>query len=131
VWCALLGPRIKTAATITLVIVFGLIVVQQWDVLRASFGRLMAIVVAMNLLSITLGLAICKIGRLSRRETIAISVEHLIRQEGTAIFVAVTLLHRHDMSLPMIINTFIGMVLCLSLLALVRRIRPADRVVAV
>jgi bile acid:Na+ symporter, BASS family len=131
VWCALLGPRIKTAATITLVIVFGLIVVQQWDVLRASFGRLMTIVVAMNLLSITLALAICKIGRLSRRETIAISVEHLIRQEGTAIFVAVTLLHRHDMSLPMIINTFIGMVLCLSLLALVRRIRPADRVVAV
>jgi BASS family bile acid:Na+ symporter len=114
-----------------LVIVFGLIVVQQWDVLRASFGRLMVIVVAMNLLSITLALAICKIGRLSRRETIAISVEHLIRQEGTAIFVAVTLLHRHDMSLPMIINTFIGMVLCLSLLALVRRIRSADRVVAV
>ena len=43
-WCALLGPPIKTTATTTLVIVFGLIVAQQWPELRASFGTLMAIV---------------------------------------------------------------------------------------
>ena len=36
-------------------------------------------------------------------------MEHIVRQEATAIFVAVTLLGRNDMSLPMIINTFIGM----------------------
>lgn len=123
-WCALLGPRIKTVATTTLVIVFLLIVMQQWAVLRASFGTLMAIVVAMNLTAITVALTICKLGRLTRRETIAIAVEHMIRQEGTAIFVAVTLLRRHDMSLPMIINTFIGMALCMTFFAVVRRYRP-------
>jgi BASS family bile acid:Na+ symporter len=130
-WCALLGPRIKTAATTTLVIVFGMIVVQQWPVLKASFGTLMAIVVAMNLGAITVALTICKIGRLTRRETIAIAVEHMIRQEGTAIFVAVTLLHRHDMSIPMIINTFIGMALCMTFFAVARRFRPATAVVTV
>jgi BASS family bile acid:Na+ symporter len=124
-WGREFGPRIKTAATAALVVVFAMIVVQQWAVLRASFGTLMAIVVAMNLAAITVGLTVCKLGRLTRRETIAIAVEHMIRQEGTAIFVAVTLLHRHDMSLPMIINTFIGMALCMTFFAVARRFRPA------
>jgi len=128
-WCAILGPRIKTAATTTLVIVFGMIVVQQWSVVRASFGTLMAIVVAMNLASITVGLTICKLGRVTRGETIAIAVEHMIRQEATAIFVAVTLLHRHDMSLPMIINTFIGMALCMTFFAVRRYLYPANGIV--
>ncbi|MDB6041597.1 MAG: hypothetical protein JWM63_148 [Gammaproteobacteria bacterium] len=128
-WWPLLGPRIKTAATTILVFVFGLITVQQWPVLRASFGTLLAIVVAMNLTAITIALTISRIGRLTRRETIAVTVEHMIRQEGTAIFVAVTLLHRHDMSLPMIINTFIGMALCMTFFAVTRRIRPANGII--
>jgi bile acid:Na+ symporter, BASS family len=130
-WCIQFGPRIKAGATATLVIVFGMIVVQQWPVLRASFGMLMAIVVAMNVAAVAVALAICGLGRLSRRETIAIAVEHMIRQEGTAIFVAVTLLHHHDMSLPMIINTFIGMALCMTFFAVARRIRPANGAVTI
>lgn len=130
-WCNQFGPRIKAAATATLVTVFGMIVVQQWPVLRASFGTLMAIVAAMNVAAVVVALAICGLGRLTRRETIAIAVEHMIRQEGTAIFVAVTLLHRHDMSLPMIINTFIGMALCMTYFAVARRILPVDGAVTV
>lgn len=117
-----IAPRVKTVATVVLVTVFAMIVVQQYPVLKQSFGRLMAIVVAMNVASITVALLISKLGRLSKRQTIAVSVEHLIRQEGTAIFVAVSLLHRQDMSLPMIINTFIGMALCLSFFAVMRRL---------
>jgi bile acid:Na+ symporter, BASS family len=130
-WCALLGPPVKKVATTALVIIFLMITVQQWAVLRASFGTLLAIVVAMNVTAITLAVAISKIGRLTRAETTAIAVEHMIRQEGTAIFVAVTLLHRHDMSLPMIINTFIGMALCMTFFAITRRHRPANGIVAV
>lgn len=130
-WCALLGPPIKTATTVTLVIVFLMITVQQWPVLRASFGRLLAIVVATNLMSVTVAVTISKIGRLTRPETISVVVEHMIRQEGTAIFVAVTLLHRHDMSLPMIINTFIGMALCMIFFAVTARRSSAPSVVAV
>jgi BASS family bile acid:Na+ symporter len=122
---ALLGPKIKSAASIVLVVVFAMIVVQQFGVLRASFGRLMAIVVGMNLSAIAIALTLCKLGKLTRRETIAVSIEHMIRQEGTAIFVAVTLLHREDMSMPMIINTFLGMALCLIFVAIVTRRRAA------
>jgi BASS family bile acid:Na+ symporter len=129
-WCARFTPPLKTVATATLVIVFGMIVVQQWPELRASFGTLMAIVIAMNLMAITVALTICKLGRLTRRETISVAVEHMIRQESTAIFVAVTLLHRHDMSMPMIINTFIGMALCMTFFAVASRLRSSGGIVA-
>jgi len=128
-WCVVFGKPIKAVSTTTLVIVFGMIVVQQWPVLRSSFGKLMAIVVAMNLIAIAVALTICKVGRLNRRETIAIAVEHMIRQESTAIFVAVTLLHRHDMSMPMIINTFIGMALCMTFFAVKSRLYPVRGIV--
>jgi BASS family bile acid:Na+ symporter len=125
------GPKIKTVATAVLVVVFGMIVVQQFGVLKASFGRLMAIVIAMNLSAIAIALLVCKLGRFNRRETIAVSVEHMIRQEGTAIFVAVTLLHREDMSMPMIINTFLGMACCLMFVTIVTRLRaPAPNLIA-
>ena len=129
-WSAILGPRVKTVATAVLVLVFCMITVQQWEVLRASFGRLLAIVVGMNLTAIAVALTLCKLGRLTRRETVAVAVEHMIRQEGTAIFVAVTLLHRHDMSLPMIINTFIGMAACIAFFAVTGR-RSSSNAVAV
>jgi BASS family bile acid:Na+ symporter len=122
-WAERLAPGVKTVATVVLVIVFAMITVQQFGVLRAAFGRLMAIVVAMNLSAIALALVVSRLGRLTRRETIAVSVEHMIRQEGTAIFVAVTLLHREDMSMPMIINTFLGMACCLVFVTLVTRRR--------
>ncbi len=126
----MLGPPIKAGTTVALVVIFLMITLQQWPVLRASFGRLLAIVVATNLMSVTVAVTISKLGRLTRPETIAVAVEHMIRQEGTAIFVAVTLLHRHDMSLPMIINTFIGMALCMTFFAVTARRDSAARIVA-
>jgi BASS family bile acid:Na+ symporter len=124
-WATRLGPRIKTVATLVLTVVFALIVVQNFGVLKASFGPLMAIVIGMNLAAIAIALAVCKLGRLTRKETIAVSIEHMIRQEATAIFVAVSLLHREDMSMPMIINTFLGMGLCLIFVSVVRRRQAA------
>jgi len=79
----------------------------------------------MNLSAIAIALIVCKLGRLTRKETIAVSIEHMIRQEATAIFVAVSLLHREDMSMPMIINTFLGMALCLIFVSVVRRRQAA------
>jgi BASS family bile acid:Na+ symporter len=124
-WSTRLGPKIKTVATLVLTVVFALIVVQNYGVLKASFGPLMAIVIAMNLSAIAIALIVCKLGRLTRKETIAVSIEHMIRQEATAIFVAVSLLHREDMSMPMIINTFLGMALCLIFVSVVRRRQAA------
>ncbi len=46
---------------------------------------------------------------------------------STAIYVAVSLLHRNDMSLPMILNTFVGMAFCVTF---VSNCAPPPRVAA-
>jgi BASS family bile acid:Na+ symporter len=116
-----LEPRVKSVATSVLVGVFALIVAQQWATLTASFGIVLAIVVAMNLANLAIAYLVCALGRLQRADRVAIAMEHIVRQEGTAIFVAVTLLHRSDMSLPMIVNTFIGMAIGIPAVARLRR----------
>ncbi len=114
------GSLIKAISTAVLVIVFGMIVVQQWDTLRQSFGIVLSIVVIMNILNVSLALLVSWIGKLDRADRTALTMEHIVRQEATAIFVAVTLLHRNDMSLPMIVNTFIGMAVGIPLVTWLR-----------
>jgi bile acid:Na+ symporter, BASS family len=115
------APVIKRAATTLLVVLFGMIIVQQIDTLRSAFGPLLAIVLAMNVVNAVIAQVVASLAKVRRAERIAISVEHLIRQEATAIYVAVSLLHRNDMSLPMIINTFVGMAFCVTFVSMMRR----------
>lgn len=113
-------PAIKTVSTIILVVVFGMIVAQQWDTLRQSGAGILAIVVAMNVVNVGLALLVSALGHLPGEDRIAIAMEHIVRQEGTAIFVAVNLLGRNDMSLPMIVNTTLGMVIGIPAVAWLR-----------
>lgn len=115
------GGRLKTAATTLLTAIFGLVVIAELPTLRQSFGVVLTMVVGMNAVNLLIALGVSYIGRLDRPERVAIVMEHLIRQEATAIYVAVTLLGRTDMSLPMIVNTFVGMALSVAFLAYLRR----------
>ncbi|HKU14341.1 MAG TPA: bile acid:sodium symporter [Steroidobacteraceae bacterium] len=119
-------PYIKQGSTIALCIIFGLIVVDNLNTLRSSFGIVLGMVVGMNAANLTLALLLSRIGRVSREERIAITIEHLIRQEATAIYVAVTILGRTDMSLPMIINTFVGMFACVIFVGVMKRRRARE-----
>lgn len=114
-------PIIKQAGTILLVAIFLLIVWQNLDTLRSSMGVIALMVLGMNVANLLLALLVSRIGRLRPEERTAVVIEHLIRQEATAIYVAVTLLGRTDMSLPMIINTFIGMFFCVIFVSAMKR----------
>ena len=112
---------VKNVGTATLVVIFGLIIVDNLDTLREALGLVMAMVIAMNLINFVIALTVSKLGRLRREERIAVVIEHLIRQEATAIYVAVAILGRSDMSLPMIVNTFVGMFFCVGFVAYMKR----------
>jgi BASS family bile acid:Na+ symporter len=114
-------PWLRTGATITLTVIFCLIIVEQWDTLRRSFGVVLGMVLAMNLTNFLVALTLSRVAGLNRRERIAVVIEHLIRQETTAIYVAVSLLHRDDMSLPMIVNTFVGMAFSVTFVAFLKK----------
>ena len=117
---------VKQFAMLFLIIAFTLIVIDQWEIISQNFSSLFLIVVTLNVLSISLAFTIAKLAKLNHKETIAVCVEHSIRQEGTAIFIAITLLNNYEMSIPMILNTPIGMVVCVSFVLWFRYIKPRD-----
>jgi BASS family bile acid:Na+ symporter len=115
------GP-IKLAATIVLFTSFGFILVDQVPVLRENLGALFWITVGINLITVAFVMLILKVTRFSPPQKVAIGIEHLMRQEGTAIFIAVTIVGNNEMSLPMIMNTPVALLFVLIFVAVARRV---------
>ena len=116
---------VKTVATLVLLGAFGVILVGQIPVLKVYFHDIVWIAVAMNVVVLVAALLITWVTRLNKYEKTAISIEHLIRQEGTAIFIAVTIIGNKEMSLPMILNTPIALVMCIAFVMFARRFNTA------
>ncbi|ALC13098.1 bile acid:sodium symporter family protein [Sphingopyxis sp. 113P3] len=112
---------LKNAATIVLFSSFGVILYDQVPVLRENLGALFWITVALNFIMVAVVMTIVRFAGFTRRENVAIGVEHLMRQEGTAIFIAVSIVGNNEMSLPMIMNTPVALCFVLLFVALARR----------
>jgi BASS family bile acid:Na+ symporter len=126
---------LKIAAMGTLIYAFIGILIDQFATLAKDFGTLFWMVLGTNLAVLLLALTVSRLTRLSSREVSAVGIEHLIRQEGTAIFISVTLVGNHEMSLPMIMNTPIGLLVCIIFVLSMRKYianhpAPAQRVPA-
>jgi len=117
----LLKGRIKIGAMAILLVAFGFILADQFAVLRRNFDALFLITLAMNLLALAVAFTLSRGLLLSARETKAVCIEHLIRQEGTAIYIAVTLVGSREMSLPMIMNTPVALFVCIAFVLLMRK----------
>jgi BASS family bile acid:Na+ symporter len=115
---------IKFFATLVLVIVFLFILADQVEVFRENAGTLLLMVAGMNVFAIAWAFSVSKVARLERDDRTAVCIEHLIRQEGTAMYIAVSILGSSEMSLPMIINTPVGLIVCILFVVSVRTFSP-------
>jgi len=111
----------KITGTVVLVGVFGIILVDQIPVLVEHFNSLFGITLGMNILNLAVALALSAGFGLVAPERVAIGIEHMIRQEGTAIYIAVTIVGSREMSLPMIMNTPVALALCIIFVLFSRR----------
>lgn len=118
---------LKNIATIVLFTAFGFILFDQVPVLRENLGALFWITVALNLIMVCVVMTIVRFAGFTRRENIAIGIEHLMRQEGTAIFIAVSIVGNNEMSLPMIMNTPVALCFVLAFVTIARRTERAGR----
>lgn len=116
-----LKTYVKLVAVAVLLYAFGVILVDQVPILRENLGALFAMTLGMNLVMLTTALLVSRSMRLTRAETTAVAIEHLIRQEGTAIFIAVSLVGSREMSLPMIMNTPVALAVCIVTVLVLRR----------
>jgi BASS family bile acid:Na+ symporter len=111
----------KMAGTLVLVIAFGFILVDQIPVLRQYFDSLFGITLAINVLTLGAVMLLSKITALTPKERTAVCIEHMIRQEMTAVYIAVTIVGVREMSLPMIMNTPVALFLCIIFVLLTRK----------
>lgn len=118
---------LKNIATLVLFSAFGVILYDQLPVLRENLGTLLWITVALNLIMVLVVMTIVRFAGFNRRENVAIGVEHLMRQEGTAIFIAVSIVGNNEMSLPMIMNTPVALCFVILFVAIARRIGRGER----
>ena len=118
---AWLRGKIKLIATIILVSAFIVILVDQIDVLRQNFWVLFWMTLGANLIVLALAFGVTRLSQLNPRETSAVCIEHMIRQEGTAIYIAVAIAGSREMSLPMIMNTPVALVVCIVLVLAMRK----------
>lgn len=107
---------VKSAMSLVLIVVFGIIVLRQWRALTETMGWITGLVLLLNLINLAIALAITRVFRIRGSDATAIIICHLMRQEGTAIFIAVSVLGVPEIALPLIINTFIGILVCGALL---------------
>lgn len=113
---------LKRAATTVLFASFAVILYDQIPVLRENLGALLGMTVLLNVLIVCVVMAIATLGGFSRRENTAIGIEHLMRQEGTAIYIAISIVGNNEMSLPMIMNTPVALCCVLVFVAISRSI---------
>ncbi len=118
---AWLRGKIKLTATAVLVGAFIVILVDQVEVLQQNFWTLFWMTLGANLIVLALVFSLTRVSQLNPRETSAICIEHMIRQEGTAIYIAVAIAGSREMSLPMIMNTPVALVLCIVLVLAMRK----------
>ncbi|MDG2534206.1 hypothetical protein P6144_11140 [Sphingomonas sp. HITSZ_GF] len=116
---------LKNIAMVVLFSAFGVILFDQVPVLRENLGALFWITVALNLIMVCVVMTIVRFAGFTRRENISIGIEHLMRQEGTAIFIAVSIVGNNQMSLPMIMNTPVALCFVLAFVAIARRTERA------
>ncbi len=112
--------EIRRYASFALVVMLAIVIYRERDALLVEMGPLLATIFAMNLVNVLIATVMSIGPRLNAQDRIAIVMEHLIRQEGTAIFVAVSVIGLPAAAIPMILNTLVGMLASLLFVGLIR-----------
>lgn len=110
------ASSIKSIMSVVLIAVFSLIVLRQWQTLLDAMWAITGLVLLMNLVNLLIAAIVTRAAGVTGPDASAIVVCHVMRQEGTAIFIAVSVLGAPEIALPLIINTFVGIALCAVLL---------------
>ncbi len=107
---------IKSTMSVVLIAVFAVIVLRQWSTLVDAIWAITGLVLLMNVVNLGIAFLVTRAARIKGPDASAIVVCHVMRQEGTAIFIAVSVLGAPEIAVPLIINTFVGIALCALLL---------------
>jgi len=105
---------------------YVIIVYAQRDTIVDGLVTVLPAVVILNLLLILLCIGLSYLFKLSWREFTALCIEHLIRQEGTGIYIAIAFVGSLESSLPMLVNSLTGLFFSSLIIVFGRRRLPLN-----
>ena len=116
-----IGAVIRNPAAIGLLLMYFLILYDLRDTLIIGAKAAIIPVFLFNLFGAALGAGISVFLGWKSQQGIPVIVEHVVRQEGTGIFIASALIDSVAMTYPMLLNSLTGMIIGLSLAVFFRR----------
>lgn len=123
-WAMRWEGRVRNVSALLVILIFIHLGMAQSDTISDDSKLVFPAVLILNLVTVAIAAAIALVGRLERKDGLAVVIEHAIRQEGTAIYVAATVIGSAQMALPLMINSGIGMAIGLSFLLVFGGDRP-------
>lgn len=124
-WALAHAGKVKnTAAIIVAAIMIYIALVQESETVE-NVPMILAAVIGLNLASVLIAAALGFIANLERKDRLALIMEHAVRQEGTGIYIAATLIGSKEAAVPLLLNSLVGLSIALILIWLFRRKRAS------
>lgn len=124
-WAEAHMGKVKNVAALIVLLIMIYIAASQPSDTIADLPRIVAAVLILNLASVAIAAIASRLTRLSGPDSVAVVMEHAVRQEGTGIYIAATLIGSPAMALPLLLNSGVGMLFALAVVAYKRRRRPS------
>ena len=121
-----LADPLKNLAALLIGAFFLLLILGQHAAFIDAVRQVWAPILCLNATSMITGYALARLFRLPRTQRTALTIEHAIKQEGTGIYVAVTILGLPLVALPLLVNSVCGLTLGSLFTWAVRRRRVGD-----
>lgn len=118
---------VRNSATVLVALIFILLMVAQGDDFLRNLTLIIVPMVVLNLVMLAVAVAFTTGTGIRGGNKTAVVVEHCIRQEGAAIFIAMGLIGSEQMTVPLLINSTVGIVVCSLFLLLQKGVRSRQR----
>jgi BASS family bile acid:Na+ symporter len=121
-FCTAAERPLRIAAALLVVAVFVGLGYSQLALIKSTGARILSAVGLLDVAGWAMAGFIGMRFRLARSELIAIGVEHSIRQEGTGVFVAVSVIGSVQTAVPLLVNSFLGLLISIAMNAIISRL---------
>lgn len=120
-WSLKYEALVRKASSVLIGAIFIALALQQFEQFKQAGLVTVGAVLLLNLAGWAMAALLVRAFRLSPSALIALGTEHSIRQEGLGVFVAVTLLSNANMVPPLLINSFIGLLVSVTVVSIIAR----------
>jgi len=99
-WTARFESVATKISTLCFILIVLAAVAKSWDMLTANFSKVAPMALALNLMMLTAGFLVARLGQLNRKQSITLGIETGMQNATLAIVIATSILGNAEMSIP-------------------------------